>query len=58
MTDEERKAYNKMLIRVDKYGNGLSPWEVEFVAGLIDNPPATPSQKQIDVLKRIDNEKV
>jgi len=56
--DKERKDYEKMLTRVDKYGKNLSPWEIDFVAGLIDNPPHTPSQKQIAILKRIDKEKV
>lgn len=58
MTPEERKEYDKLLARVDKYGKNLSTWEVDFVAGLVDNPPHTPSQKQIDILKRIDKEKV
>lgn len=58
MDDKEREKYQKMLTRVDKYGKGLSQWEIDFVAGLIDNPPHTPSEKQIAILKRIDNEKV
>ena len=58
MTDKERAAYQKMLTRVDKYGKGLTDWEVDFVAGLIDNPPHTPSEKQIAILKRIDEQKV
>lgn len=58
MDDKERAKYQKMLTRVDKFGKGLSPWEIEFVAGLIDNPPHTPSEKQIAILKRIDDEKV
>ena len=55
MTKEE---YDKLLQRVDKFGKGLSEWEINFVAGLIDNPPSVPSQKQIDILKRIDQQKV
>lgn len=58
MTTEERKAYEKLLTQVDKYGKGLTDWEVDFVAGLIDNPPQTPSRRQIEILKRIDREKV
>lgn len=50
--------YKKLLERVDKFGKGLSEWEISFVAGLIDNPPRVPSQKQIDILKRIDKQKV
>lgn len=58
MTPEERKAYDKLLARVDRYAEGLTPWEVDFVAGLIDNPPQTPSPKQIAILKKLDKEKV
>lgn len=58
MNEEERKAYNKLLTRVDRYGKGLSQWEIDFVAGLIDNPPHTPSERQIAILKRINDEKV
>lgn len=58
MTPEERKEYDRTLQRVDRYGKGLTEWEINFVAGLIDNPPATPSAKQVEILKRIDREKV
>ncbi len=58
MTPEERKEYDDLLQRVDRYGRGLTEWEVNFVAGLIDNPPTTPSAKQVEILKRIDKEKV
>lgn len=53
-----REEYQKLLERVDKYGKGLTDWEINFVADLIDNPPAHPSEKQISILKRIDKEKV
>lgn len=58
MDEKQRAEYQKILTRVDKYGKGLSEWEINFVAGLIDDPPHTPSQKQIAILKRIDKEKV
>jgi hypothetical protein len=58
VTDAERKEYDKLLQRVDRYGKGLTEWEINFVAGLIDNPPATPSARQVEILKRIDKEKV
>lgn len=58
MDATERKEYERILQRVDRYGKGLTEWEVNFVAGLIDNPPATPSAKQVEILKRIDREKV
>ena len=58
MTPDERTEYDKMLKRVDKYGKGLSEWEINFVADLIDNPPQTPSLRQREILKRIDREKV
>ena len=55
MTKEE---FDKLLQRVDKFGKGLSEWEINFVAGLIDRPPSVPSPKQIEILKRIDEQKV
>ena len=56
-TKMDPEEYKKLLQRVDQYGKGLSEWEINFVAGLIDNPPSVPSQKQIDILKRIDEQK-
>ncbi len=50
--------YKKLLERVDKFGRGLTGWEIDFVANLIDNPPRVPTKKQIDILKRIDQQKV
>lgn len=53
-----REDFEKLLTRVDTYGKGLTEWEINFVSSLIDDPPDHPSKKQIDILKRIDKEKV
>lgn len=46
-----------LIEHIDSFGKGLSSWEVDFIAGLIDNPPETYSPKQIAVIKRIYDEK-
>ncbi len=48
----------KVLVEhIDSFGKGLSSWEVDFIAGLKDNPPASYSEKQLIVINRIYDEK-
>ena len=47
-----------IIEHVDTFGKGLTPWEVKFIAGLIDNPPLSRiSERQLIVLNRIYDEK-
>ena len=49
---------NKVIVdHIDTFGKGLSEWEIQFIAGLIDNPPQNYSEKQIAIIERIYNEK-
>lgn len=54
----------KLLARVDEHAKGLTPWEVEFVASLVERLAETNeggralSDKQRAILERIDDEKV
>ena len=48
----------KVLVEhIDSFGKGLSDWEINFIAGLIDNPPTNYSEKQVAVIERIYDEK-
>lgn len=46
-----------LVEHIDSFGKHLSDWEIKFIAGLIDNPPETYSEKQIAVINRIYDEK-
>ena len=46
-----------LVEHIDTFGKGLSKWEVDFIAGLIDNPPDEYSEKQINIIHRIYDEK-
>lgn len=49
---------NKVIVdHIDSFGKRLSEWEVKFIAGLIDNPPDSYSEKQVAIIERIYNEK-
>ncbi len=49
---------SKVLIdHIDTFGKGLSKWEVDFIANLIDHPPEAFSEKQIAIINRIYDEK-
>lgn len=48
----------KVLVEhIDSFGKWLSKWEVNFIAGMIDNPPKEFSPKQIKMINRIYDEK-
>jgi len=48
----------KILVEhIDSFGKKLTEWEVNFVAGMMDNPPKTYSEKQIATINRIYDEK-
>jgi len=48
----------KVLVEhIDAFGKKLTEWEVNFIADMIDNPPEKYSQKQIEIINRIYDEK-
>ena len=54
----DRKFPPLVLVdHIDTFGKGLSAWEINFIANLIDNPPDNYSKKQIKIIDRIYEEK-
>ena len=48
----------KVLVEhIDDFGKGLSEWEVDFIANLVDYPPNHYSEKQTAIINRIYDEK-
>ena len=49
----------KVLVEhIDAFGHGLSEWEINFIADMLDNPPPEVySEKQIEVINRIYDQK-
>ena len=46
-----------LVKHIDMFGKGLSEWDVNFIADMIDNPPEYCSPKQVKIIKRIYDEK-
>ena len=46
-----------LVEHIDSFGEGLSEWEINFIADMMDNPPETYSDKQIAIINRIYDEK-
>jgi hypothetical protein len=46
-----------LVEHIDSFGKGLSQWETNFIADLIDNPPARYTEAQIKVIERIYEQK-
>ena len=42
---------------IDAFGKGLTDWEIKFISRLIDNPPKIYSEKQMEIVDRIYDEK-
>jgi len=42
-----------MVLDIDDYGVDLTEWEINFIADLIDNPPVTFSEEQINTIEKI-----
>lgn len=48
----------KVLVEhIDSFAHGLSEWEINFIANIIDNPPEMYSEKQAEVINRIYDQK-
>ena len=55
---EEHKFDPQVLVEhIDGFGKKLSEWEVNFIAKLMDHPPEHYSDKQIEIIERIYDEK-
>jgi len=48
----------KMIEIIDKEGENLTKWEINFVADIIDRKQKWFSEKQYDLIERIYEEKV
>lgn len=46
------------VTEIDVCGEGLTEWEVEFIASLIDNPPDEVTEKQEQIITRIYSQRV
>ena len=54
----EKEFDPKVLVEhIDSFGKGLSEWEIDFIANLMDNPPRIYSPKQTEIINRIYDEK-
>lgn len=58
MTSLTREGLMLLVREIDEMGEGLSPWEVDFIAGIIDKPPASFSTKQIGSIQQIHAQRV
>jgi hypothetical protein len=47
-----------LIEEIDSVGEGLTPWEVNFIAGFVDKQPSSFSSKQADIIQRIHRERV
>jgi hypothetical protein len=49
---------SKVLVEhIDSFGHGLSEWEINFIADMLDHPPDVYSEKQIEIINRIYDQK-
>ena len=46
-----------LVEHIDSFGKGLTDWEVNFIADMMDSPPQEFSDKQIEIINRIYDEK-
>lgn len=54
MSDQLRS----MVEEIDRLGEDLTPWEIEYIAGIIDKNTQTFSTKQADIIRRIYEERI
>lgn len=48
----------KVLVEhIDSFGKGLSEWEVDFIVSMMDKPLSKYSEKQIEIINRIYDQK-
>ena len=46
-----------LVEHIDSFGKKLTDWEKGFIANLMDNPPKEYSEKQVNIINRIYDEK-
>lgn len=46
-----------LVEHIDSFGKGLSKWEINFIADLMDNPPDEYTDPMIKVINRIYDQK-
>jgi len=46
-----------LVEHIDSFGKGLNEWEVNFIADMLDNPPKAYSEKQVEIINRIYDQK-
>ena len=46
-----------LVLHIDSFGKDLTEWEIKFIANMIDSPPPVCSEKQIELINRIYDEK-
>lgn len=51
--DRSDEEYAEIVDAIDTFGKGLTEWEIDFIAGLIDNPPLHYSPKRRKIIKRL-----
>jgi len=54
---EKQFDLETLVEHIDTFGKGLTEWEVNFIANLLDHPPRRYSANQIEVINRIYDEK-
>ena len=48
----------KVLVEhIDLFGKDLTEWEVNFIADMMDHPPKKYSEKQVEIINRIYDQK-
>jgi len=57
MSDKIKSNPYLYVQHIDTFGKNLSVWEINFIADLLDNPSERYTEKQIDIITRIYDEK-
>ena len=52
------KKVDATVNAIDSHGEGLTEWEVDFIASLVDDPPGWYSPRQIAQIDRIFDERM
>lgn len=56
--DRAAKFEPQILVEyIDSFGKNLNDWEIKFISGLVDSPPAGYSRKQKEIIHHIYLEK-
>ena len=54
---KETFELRRIVAEIDELGLNLTHWEIQFISGLIDRSPVFYTQKQIEIIYRIYEEK-